>query len=143
MKKISLPPAPPATSEAIKASMKGNKSLNTKPEIRLEKELQIAGINSFLRNSKVLPGSPDFIFPQKKLAIFLHGCYWHRCPYCKPHFPNVNLEYWEAKFRRNQARDKRVRAEIRAKGWEPLVVWECVFKKNPRRVVARIKKALD
>lgn len=143
MKQIYLPPAPPASSPAIRTSMQGNKSLKTKPEFILKNVLKKAGLRSFLTNYKELPGTPDFAFPDAKLAIFLHGCFWHRCPYCNPHFPNSNQEYWSAKFARNKRRDARVRSELRAQGWRPMVVWECKLKKNPYKILYRIRKALE
>lgn len=143
MKRIYLPPAPPASSPAIRASMQGNKPLKTKPESILKDELEKAGIGSFKMNYKKLPGSPDIAFSDAKLAIFLHGCFWHRCPYCHPHFPNLNQEYWSAKFARNKRRDSLVRTELRAQGWRPIVVWECKLKKNPQRIVYRIRKTLE
>lgn len=123
--------------------MQGNKSLKTKPEFILKNVLKKAGLRSFLTNYKELPGTPDFAFPDAKLAIFLHGCFWHRCPYCNPHFPNSNQEYWSAKFARNKRRDARVRSELRAQGWRPMVVWECKLKKNPYKILYRIRKALE
>lgn len=142
MKHIHLPQAPPATSAAVRASMQGNKSLKTKPESILKDELKRAGIRLFIMNYKRLSGTPDLAFPSAKLAVFLHGCFWHRCPYCNPHFPDSNQEYWSAKFARNKRRDTRVRRDLRAQGWRPIVVWECKLKKNPQRTVYRIKKAL-
>jgi DNA mismatch endonuclease (patch repair protein) len=143
MAPIRLPPAHPATSLAVRSSMRGNRSSRTKPEIVLTNELRKAEIKGFQLNCKDLPGSPDLVFQEVRLAVFIHGCFWHRCPYCQPHFPNSNQEYWEAKFARNKARDIRSRAELRSQGWKTMVVWECQLKKNARRVVSRIRKALQ
>jgi DNA mismatch endonuclease (patch repair protein) len=123
--------------------MRGNKSASTKPEAVLAEEMRKVGINGFYTNQKGLPGSPDLVFPDAKLAVFVHGCFWHRCPYCHPHFPESNQEYWTAKFARNKARDSRVKTQLRAQGWKPIVIWECQLKKSPERVVSRIKKALE
>ncbi len=123
--------------------MRGNKSTQTGPEKILQQILEKAGIQSFAMNDSELPGTPDFSFSNVMLAIFVHGCFWHRCTYCRPHFPESNPEYWTAKFRRNNARDVRVRRELRLRGWKPIVVWECQLKKRPRRVLTRIKKALE
>jgi len=143
MVKILLPPVPPASSDAVRASMRGNKSLKTRPETILEEELRRAGIDKFLQNPKELPGSPDFAFPYAKLAVFVHGCFWHRCPHCQPHFPDSNPKYWEAKFLRNTARDRRMRTLLRTQGWKTMVIWECQVKKNPQRAASRIIKALE
>ena len=138
-----LPPAPAASSPATRASMRGNRSTNTSPEAKLEVALQEAGICGYTTNAKGLPGSPDFAFPLKRLAVFVHGCFWHRCPYCQPHFPGSNVEYWTAKFQRNRERDAQNRAQLRAMGWKPLVVWECRLRVNPKAAAARIKRHLE
>lgn len=143
MTKIRLPVAPPAASASVRMSMRGNRSSKTRPEAMLVQELCKTGITGFCQNSKEFPGSPDLAFPATKLAVFVHGCFWHRCPYCRPHFPGSNAEYWAAKFARNKARDARTRTSLRAQGWSPMVVWECQLKKNPRRAVSRIVKALE
>ena len=143
MRRISLPPSPAATSASIRKSMQGNKSANTKPEIMLKVELKKAGIEHFTLSQQELPGSPDLAFPEYKLAIFVHGCFWHRCPYCHPHFPAANKEYWSAKFARNKARDSLARITLRELGWRTITIWECQLKKDPLRVVSRIRKALE
>jgi len=143
MTHIRLPPAPPAKSSSVQASMRGNRSSKTRPENWLEQELFNAGIRDFCHNSQALPGSPDLVFAEAKVAVFVHGCFWHRCPYCHPHFPDSNQEYWSAKFARNKARDKRVRSLLRSQGWKPISIWECQLKKNPRRATARVLKALE
>jgi DNA mismatch endonuclease (patch repair protein) len=143
MKGIYLPPSPPATSENTKSSMRGNKSSKTKPELILLYELRRRGVTDILFNCQNLPGSPDLAFPSAKLAVFVHGCFWHRCPYCDPHFPESNQYYWSSKFARNKNRDLRDRAQLRSLGWKPIVIWECKLKKNPGLSARRIIKALE
>lgn len=138
-----LPSAPTASSPATQASMRGNTSSGTAAEARLERAMQARGLNDYVTNASDLPGSPDFVFPTQKLAIFVHGCYWHRCPYCQPHFPETHVDYWAAKFQRNRYRDARNRADLCAMGWRPIVVWECTLRKSPQRVVARINHHLE
>ncbi|WP_404406194.1 very short patch repair endonuclease [Pelagibacterium halotolerans] len=73
-----------------------------------------------------LPGSPDLVFPSRKAVIFVHGCFWHRhdgCP--RSTTPKTRREYWEAKFRDNVARDRRVMMELQRQGWSAMVIWEC------------------
>ena len=127
-----LPTAPKATSPAIRATMQGNRSSNTRPEILLQETLTILGLDWFQLEARLL-GSPDIVFEAEKVAIFVHGCYWHRCPYCEPNFPSTNQHYWSAKFARNRARDRRVLKELRKSGWIVIVVWECKLRKNPKR----------
>jgi DNA mismatch endonuclease (patch repair protein) len=123
--------------------MRGNTSTGTVAEARLERAMQARGLNDYVTNASDLPGSPDFVFPTQKLAVFVHGCFWHRCPYCRPHFPESNVEYWSAKFQRNRYRDARNRSDLRSMGWQPIVVWECTVLKDPTRVAARLKRRLE
>ena len=138
-----LPASPAASTPATQASMKGNKSASTLPETKLAEALDARGLTGYKVNSSEIPGTPDFVFLLEKVAIFVNGCYWHRCPYCRPNFPKSNLDYWTAKFQRNRRRDAQNRSELRAMGWRPLVVWECILLKNPRRVGARIQRKLE
>lgn len=73
-----------------------------------------------------LPGRPDLVFVGRKKVIFMHGCFWHQHRSCTlAHSPKSNKRYWGPKLRRNVKRDKTNRAELRALGWNSLVVWEC------------------
>lgn len=132
-----LPPAPAATSSAVRASMAGNRSANTRPETTMQTALAAVGTNDFTRHPE-LPGTPDIAFYAEKVAIFVHGCYWHRCPYCSPHFPSTNQHYWTAKFARNRVRDQRNKAALKKMGWHVVVVWECKLRKNSNRQARRV-----
>lgn len=73
-----------------------------------------------------LPGTPDLIFPSRRKAVFVHGCWWHQHPGCKKASGSkTQSEFWLAKFARNVARDRRVEAELRERGWVVLTIWEC------------------
>ena len=72
-----------------------------------------------------LPGSPDLVFPRLRKAIFVHGCFWHRHGCRLTTMPSSNRRFWENKFKHNQARDRRVCRQLRRRGWDVLVVWEC------------------
>ena len=138
-----LPKPPVSSSSAIRASMKANKSTDTAAERRLAAFLNLRGITDYVSNDREIPGSPDFSFRKEKVAVFVNGCYWHRCPYCKPNFPKSNQDYWSVKFERNRLRDRRNKKELRSMGWMPIVVWECKLAKNVSRVVSRIRKASE
>lgn len=71
-----------------------------------------------------LPGSPDFVYPMKRIAVFLHGCFWHRCPECNFDLLKSNHEYWVRKFARNTERDELVKEELEALGWRVIIIWE-------------------
>jgi DNA mismatch endonuclease (patch repair protein) len=74
------------------------------------------------RKSK-LPGSPDYYSKKNKVAVFVHGCYWHGCP---RHYrePKSNVEFWRKKIARNRERDEKVRTAYEGLGWRVIVVWE-------------------
>ena len=98
---------------------------DTKPEMAVRRALYAAGIRYRL-HSKELPGRPDLVIPRLRLAIFVHGCFWHRhegCPSCRT--PKSRVEFWTTKFRRNVERDAEVKAAITSAGWDVMVIWEC------------------
>ena len=138
-----LPAAPPASSPTTRASMKSNGTIRTSPEIKLADMLDENGLTGYAVNYSTLPGTPDFAFLPERVAVFVHGCFWHRCPYCSPNFPKSNQDYWSAKFQRNRYRDAQNRSELRSMGWKPIVVWECILLKNPGRVATRIQRWLE
>lgn len=70
-----------------------------------------------------IPGSPDIILRDKKVAIFVHGCFWHKCPKCYRE-PKSNKEYWLPKIKRNVRRDERNAAMLRRGGWKVVKLWE-------------------
>ena len=121
--------APPATNENVRRSMQGNKRSNTKPELLVRQRLRAAGLVGYRLQWKV-PGRPDIAWPGKRVALFVNGCFWHRCPRCKPPAPKRNVEYWVVKFERNVERDARSRAALEAMGWTVHVIWECQLKKK-------------
>ena len=125
---------------AIKKSMKGNKRANTKPELLVRQRLRAAGLTGYRLEWKV-PGKPDIAFPGRKIAIFVNGCFWHRCPKCNPSQPKRNVEFWEAKFRRNVERDRAAIAALTQMGWTPITIWECELKKD--RIDATMEKVIE
>ena len=137
----SVPRSPSASTVAVRASMVGNRSTDTKPEIALRRALTYAGLADFTVHPK-LPGTPDIAFEAQKVVVFVHGCFWHRCPHCSLRLPASNAEYWAAKFARTQARDKLNSQSLKSHGWRVIVVWECKLYKSPRQQVRRIRRWL-
>ena len=121
--------APPATNENVRKSMRGNKRADTRPELVMRARLRAAGLSGYRLQWKV-PGHPDVAWPGKKVALFVNGCFWHRCPHCNLSLPKSNVEYWVVKFARNVERDEQSRAALEALGWKVHVVWECQLKKK-------------
>jgi len=105
--------------------MQANRGKNTKPELEVRRLLREAGYPGYRLHWKKAPGHPDIAYPGRKVAIFVNGCYWHRCPHCNPPMPRSNAEFWTAKFATNQERDLRKTAELAKQGWRVITVWEC------------------
>lgn len=116
------------TSEATRHVMQANKGKNTSPELKVRAALRAAGLTGYRLHWKKAPGRPDVCFPGRKVAIFVNGCFWHRCPRCELPLPKSNVRFWEEKFERNVARDARDNALLVAEGWTVVVVWECRLK---------------
>lgn len=118
------------------------KDRDTKPELALRKELWKNGIKGYRIHWKKVQGKPDIAFPKRKFAVFVNGCFWHRCPYCNPPMPKTNREFWATKFERNIERDKNKILQLKASDWEPIIIWECQIKENVKNCVERINKFL-
>lgn len=104
--------------------MKAVKSKDTKPEMTVRRLLHSLGYRYRLHR-KDLPGKPDIVFPSRRKAIFVHGCFWHAHGCKKGRLPRSRLEYWRPKLAQNAERDARKIAELEALGWSVLVVWQC------------------
>lgn len=120
-----VPPAPEASSEATRHVMQANRSKDTTPELKVRAALRAAGLAGYRLHWKKVPGRPDVCYPGRRLAIFVHGCFWHRCPHCSPSRPKTHSAFWQAKFARNRERDARDCARLVEMGWTVVVVWEC------------------
>ncbi len=83
---------------------------------------------------------PDFVFPARKLAVFVDGCFWHGCPLHATQ-PKQNAEFWRTKIARNQARDRLVTRTLRRAGWRVLRLWEHeLTKRNEARLIGRLRR---
>lgn len=104
------------------------KSKDTVPEKKVRSVAHRLGLRFRLHRND-LPGAPDILFPSRKTALFVHGCFWHRhegCP--RATTPKTNNNYWNRKFMRNVERDNENRKKLEEKGWRVLVIWECETK---------------
>ena len=122
--------------------MKGNVRTGTKPELELRRLLREAGFPGYRLHWKKAPGTPDIAYPGRRVAIFVNGCFWHRCPHCTPPNPKSHSEFWEAKFTRNQERDARKTRQLTAAGWHVVTVWECQLRKDPASVIRDVTEQL-
>jgi DNA mismatch endonuclease, patch repair protein len=133
--------APIPRSEKTSYTMSRIRAKNTKPELLLRRALRRAGLRDYTLHSRRLPGRPDVAFPADHLAVFVHGCYWHRCPRCRKPLPKSHTEFWRAKFRANVRRDRQKATALQSAGWRVLTLWECEVKQSAETCVERIRAA--
>lgn len=124
-------------------SMRSTKSKNTKPEMLLRQALREHKLLGYRLHVPGLAGKPDVCFTKQKVAIFVHGCYWHRCPNCQLPDPKTNADYWVPKLRRNVERDAQHLTTLQNDGWQVVVLWECEIKRNLEHAVETVALALE
>jgi len=105
--------------------MRAVKSRDTRPEMIVRKTCHALGGRYRIDDARY-PGRPDLVFPRRRKAILVHGCFWHGHACARgAREPKANAEYWRGKIARNRSRDARVLAELSACGLSVFVVWEC------------------
>lgn len=135
--------APVPKDERTSALMSRIRAKNTGPERAMREALSAAGIKGYRLHYTKAPGRPDVAFVGRRVAVFVHGCFWHACPHCQPVRPKSNTSFWHAKLDRNKARDQRKARELRQAGWRVVTVWECRLKRDAAKEVSRVRRALD
>ena len=113
------------TKELRSYNMSQIRSKHTKPELLLKKVLQ--GLH--LRYHPKMPGNPDFASKKLKVAVFVDGCFWHKCPKCFKN-PVSNQKFWKSKITGNVMRDRKITKMLTRKGWAVLRFWEHDLKKE-------------
>ena len=130
------------TPQKRSAVMRRVKSKDTAPEWTVRRLLTRMGVGYRLHRAD-LPGKPDIAMPGRRLAIFVHGCFWHGHDCARgSRVPKANRPYWEAKIGKNRARDLDHRAALEAKGWRALTLWECELK-DAAGLEQRLRAALS
>lgn len=117
---------------------------DTGPELAVRRTAHALGYR-FRLHRRDLPGCPDIVFPRHRLALFVHGCFWHQHPdlACRDaRLPKSNQTYWSEKLARNLERDRAVALNLRSLGWRTAVVWECESK-SAERLQKRLRSILD
>ncbi len=104
--------------------MAGIGAKNTRPEMIIRKGLHARGFRYSL-HPKGLPGKPDIVMLKWHVAIFIHGCFWHRHGCSLSKLPASNTAFWETKLAANRSRDEVVKKQLAAAGWRTAIVWEC------------------
>ena len=125
--------------EKRSAVMRAVKSRDTGPELRVRRAAHGLGLR-FRLGRDDLPGKPDLVFPARRVALFVHGCFWHGHDCLRgARIPQANRAYWLAKIGRNVTRDKASLAALRKLSWKPAVIWECETADAARlaRLIAR------
>ena len=135
--------SPKPKSLVVSRVMSANRAKHTRTEKSFRKALRDMKLGHYKLYSKKISGRPDVVFMRAKLAVFVHGCYWHHCPKCDFPIPKHNRLFWKAKFERNRERDARKIRELRRAGWRALVIWEHEVKKNAARAALKVKRKLD
>ena len=119
------PAPPPPSSSAASRAMKGNRAADTRPELAVRSAVHRLGLR-FRKHARPLPAvrcKPDLIFPTERIAVFVDGCFFHRCP-DHGSSPRTNSAYWRAKLDRNVSRDRENDAALAAAGWIVIRIWE-------------------
>lgn len=115
---------------------------DTVPELAVRRAAHGMGFR-FRLHRKELPGCPDLVFARHRLAVFVHGCFWHRHAGCKnATMPKTRPEFWEQKFWGNVERDCRACEQLERLGWRTLIIWECEAE-NAARLESILSAALD
>jgi len=114
---------------------------NRSTELRMIAIFNFLRIKGWRRNYPVV-GKPDFVFLQKRCAIFVDGCFWHGCPE-HGSVPNTNSDYWSKKITRNRQRDRMINARFRKRNWRVIRIWEHELKRsNQKNLRRRLMRAL-
>jgi DNA mismatch endonuclease (patch repair protein) len=129
------------TQEQRKYNMSQIRGKNTVPEVKLRKLLWLQGLRGY-RIHYNLPGKPDIVFTKKKIAIFVDGCFWHKCPVCFQE-PETRKEFWMKKIQSNVDHDKKVNAQLKELGWMVMRFWEHEVREKPDPVIKKIKKKMS
>lgn len=118
------------------------KGRNTKPEIAVRSMLHRLGYRFTVNGPKNrrFPGRPDIVLPKHKVALFVHGCFWHGHEGCRDfRVPKSRTEFWENKISSNQSRDRRVIASLHLMGWKVVTIWACEMKTLSKKARLRMR----
>lgn len=113
------------------------KSKNTSPEIIVRKFLYKKGFR-FRVNYK-LQGKPDVIFPGRRIAVFVNGCFWHKHGCDNSVIPKTNRKFWKNKLNSNVARDKKVQKLLKKEDWSVYRIWECELEEKPCKTLKKLE----
>jgi len=114
---------------------------DTGPEMAVRRHLHHLGYRYRLRYP--LTGKPDLAFPRQRIAVFVHGCYWHRHGCGNTSTPKTRTDFWTAKFDRTVERDREVRAVLERRGWRVILLWECEIEADVSQATRELRSLLE
>ena len=126
---------PPTMSR--RRNMAAIRSKDTKPEMHVRRRVHAAGFR-FRLHRRDLPGRPDLTFPRYRLAVFVHGCFWHGHECRRAHRPRTNTAYWGPKIAANMVRDQRNASSLTRDHWEVFIVRECTLDADTARLLRQL-----
>ena len=135
MTRCRVSPQRSRTMRAVRS--RGNRST----EIRFCAALSSLGVRGWTKHPP-LHGNPDIGFELERVAVFLDGCFWHKCPDCARRVPQTRRSYWSPKLERNAERDRSNTRLLRQQGWTVIRIWEHAISESPARCVEMVKQVL-
>jgi DNA mismatch endonuclease (patch repair protein) len=126
------------TKKQRKKCMKNIKGSDTELELSFRKYIWNKGLRGYRVNNSI-KGKPDLYFPKQKIAIFIDGCFWHKCPECYVR-PKSRNKYWDAKIENNVKRDEKITKELTKQGIDVLRFWGHEIKNNIEKCYQKLKK---
>ena len=124
----------------VMAAVRGRGNRST--EWKLRARLASFGISGWRINATDILRKPDFTFMEKKIAVFVDGCFWHGCRHCR-NIQETNREFWLNKIRTNKKHDQKVTRFLKKSGWQVLRLWEYELKREPSKCLAMIRTVLQ
>jgi len=119
--------------------MRRVKSRNTRPERIVGLMVRSFGYRQH-RNREDLPGCPDIVLPGKRIAIFVHGCFWHGHHCARGRLPTSNIEFWTTKISMNISRDRAARTALRRLGFTVKTLWACSLNSSLSRLIRELQR---
>ncbi|WP_067857748.1 very short patch repair endonuclease [Nocardia shimofusensis] len=131
----------PLTDAATSARMSRQRRAGTEPELALRRELHRRGLRYFVDRAPIRGQRrrADVVFPRRKVAVYVDGCFWHRCPQHATD-PKNNAQWWAEKLAGNVARDRATDETLRAAGWQVVRIWE---HEDAATAADRVQSALE
>lgn len=124
--------------------MRSTKSKGTGPELAVRRALWASGLRGYRVNLQNLPGKPDIVFTRQRVAVLVHGCFWHGCQQCSNYrLPKSNSVFWEQKLKENKRRDDRTESALSQLHFTVVIVWECEVEREMSTVIGKVKAAIE